>query len=76
MYCEQYWGGDFDQAQAYVDIQGVYLGLKDGSMTADEAAGQLSWVIDVQLLPWLAEDVQSLEREWANSAEPLEAVLQ
>jgi hypothetical protein len=75
MYCEMYWGDDFDQAQGYIDIQGVYLGLKSGSMSQDEAADQLSWVIDNQLKPWLVEDVASLEREWTNAAGPLEAVL-
>ncbi len=75
MYCELYWGGEFDQAQGYIDIQGVYLGLTDGSMTVEEALDQLDWVLDEQLVPWLVEDVQSLEREWTNSAEPLQAVL-
>jgi hypothetical protein len=76
MYCEMYWGDDFDQAQAYIDIQGIYLGLKDGSMSQEEALNQLGWVTDNQLVPWFMEDVLSLEREWTNAAEPLESVLQ
>ncbi len=75
MYCDQYWGGEFDQAQAYVDIQGVYLGLTDGSMTAEEALAELNWVVDNQLIPWFVEDVLSLEREWTNAAVVLEAAL-
>jgi hypothetical protein len=75
MYCDMYWGGEFDQAQAYIDIQGVYLGLRDGSMSAEEAVVELNWVVDNQLIPWFEEDVLSLEREWANAAAVLEAVL-
>ena len=75
MYCEMYWGDDFDQAQGYIDIQGVYLGLKDGSMSTEEALDQLSWVKENQLLPWFEEDVLSLEREWTNAAEVLEDYL-
>jgi hypothetical protein len=72
MYCDQYWGGVYDQAQAYVDIQGVYLGLVDGSMSVEEALAELNWVVDNQLIPWFEEDVLSLEREWTNAAEVLE----
>jgi hypothetical protein len=75
MYCFMYWGDDFDQAQSYVDIQGVYLGLKDGSMSMEDALEQLEWVRDNQLEPWYMEDVLSLEREWTNAAGPLEVVL-
>jgi len=73
--CFGYWGDDFDQAQGYVDIQGVYLGLKDGSMSVDEALNQLAWVRDNQLEPWFIEDVLTLGREWRNAAGPLEEVL-
>jgi hypothetical protein len=75
MYCFMYWGDDFDQAQDYVDIQGVYLGLEDGSMPLEDALEQLEWVRDNQLEPWYMEDVLSLEREWTNAAGPLEVVL-
>jgi len=73
--CFGYWGDDFDQAQGYVDIQGVYLGLKDGSMSVDEALDLLTWVKDYQLEPWFTEDVLTLGREWRNAAGPLEEVL-
>jgi len=75
MYCFMYWGDDFDQAQDYIDIQGVYLGLKDGSMSVEEALGQLEWVRDNQLLPWYAEDVQTLEWAWTEAAGPLQTLL-
>ena len=75
MYCDQYWGGVYDQAQAYIDIQGVYLGLMDGTMSAEEALAELNWVVDNQLIPWFEEDVLSLEREWTNAAEVLEDYL-
>jgi hypothetical protein len=75
MYCFMYWGDDFDQAQSYIDIQGVYLGLKDGSLSAEDALEQLEWVRDNQLLPWYAEDVETLEWAWTEAAGPLVAVL-
>jgi len=75
MDCFMYWGGEFDQAQAYVDIQGVYLGLTDGSMSQEDALAQLLDVRDNQLRPWFAEDVLTLEREWTNAAVPLADVL-
>jgi Iap family predicted aminopeptidase len=73
--CFMYWGDDYDQAQGYVDVQGVYLGLKDGSMSAEEALSQLIWIRDNQLLPWFQEDVMTLEWAYLSSSEVLEAVL-
>ena len=75
MYCSMYWGDDFDQAQDYVDIQGVYLGLKDGSMSVEDALAQLVWVRDNQLEPWFVEDVLMLELGYMNACGPLEGVL-
>jgi hypothetical protein len=73
--CFMYWGDDFDQAQNYCDIQGVYLGLKDGSMSTEEAVAQLTAVLEGQLEPWYEEDVVKLEVEWRNAAAPLYEVL-
>jgi hypothetical protein len=73
--CFMYWGDDYDQAQGYVDVQGVYLGLKDGSMSSEEALSQLIWIRDNQLLPWFQEDVLTLEWAYVSSSEVLEAVL-
>lgn len=75
MDCYMYWGDDFDQAQDFVDIQGVYLGLVDGSMSRSDALSQLTTIRNDQLEPWFVEDIQTLEREWTNAAAPLEAVL-
>lgn len=75
MDCFMYWGDDFDQAQDYVDIQGVYLGLKDGSMTRAEALEQLEPIRDDQLAPWFEEDVESLRWAWTEAALILEAAV-
>jgi hypothetical protein len=75
MDCFMYWGDDFDQAQDYCDIQGVYLGLMDGSMTTEEAIAQLGAVLEDQLEPWYEEDILKLEVEWRNAAAPLVEVL-
>jgi aminopeptidase YwaD len=75
MDCFMYWGDDFDQAQDYVDIQGVYLGLKDGSMSKADALAQLESVRDDQLLPWFEEDVLTLEWAWTEAALILEAAV-
>jgi len=75
MYCFMYWGDDYDQAQDYIDIQGVYLGLVEGSMSAEAALEQLEWVRDNQLIPWFVEDVQTLEWAWTEAAGPLEDVI-
>jgi Iap family predicted aminopeptidase len=63
-----YWGDDFDQQQMYVDVQGVYLGLKDGTMTNADAIHQLSWIDDNQLVPWFAEDVGTLSWAWTEGS--------
>ena len=73
--CFQYWGGDFDQAQGYVDVQDIYLGLKDGSMPKDDALTRLLDIRDNQLEPWFITDIETLAREWGNAAVLLEAVL-
>ena len=73
--CFQYWGDDFDQAQAYVDVQDIYLGLKDGSMSKQDALSRLKDIRDDQLEPWFITDIETLAREWGNAAAPLEAVL-
>jgi hypothetical protein len=75
MDCFMYWGDDFDQAQSYIDIQDVYLGLTDDSMTAEEALDDLGHDL-ATLENWFIEDVQKLELEWGNAAVPLEEVLQ
>lgn len=73
--CYLYWGDDFDQAQDYVDVQDVYLGLLDGSMPRDDAFARLTDIRDNELELWFLADIETLRREWTNAAVPLEAVL-
>jgi hypothetical protein len=75
MDCDQYWGDDFDQAQAYVDVQGVYLGLGNGTMSPQEAMVELQYIIDEQLVPWFEADVLVLAWAFGQSAEVLAEVL-
>ena len=70
-----YWGDDFDQQQMYVDVDAVYLGLKDGSMSRADAIDQLTWIRDSQLTPWFAEDIMTLEWAWTESAAILAGAL-
>ena len=63
-----YWGDDFDQQQMYVDVHGVYLGLKDGSMSPEDARAQLLWIRDNQLVPWFEEDLGTLQWAWNEGA--------
>lgn len=62
-----YWGDDFDQQQMYVDVHGIYLGLKDGSMSKAEAVSQLTWIRDNQLIPWFEEDIVTLQWAWSEA---------
>jgi len=70
-----YWGDDFDQQQGYVDVHGVYLGLKDGSMTRAEAIAELKLIRDNQLMPWFVEDIMTLEWAWTEATMILDAGL-
>jgi hypothetical protein len=63
-----YWGDDFDQQQRYVDVQGVYLGLKDGSMTRADAINQLTSIRDGQLVPWFEADLVVMSSAWDQGA--------
>ncbi|MGQ9587248.1 MAG: M28 family peptidase [Thermoplasmata archaeon] len=71
--CYMYWGDDFDQQQAYVDVQGIYLGLKDGSMSKSAALASLKSIGDGQLIPWFQEDIKTLEWAWLASSGVLDA---
>lgn len=71
-----YWGDDFDQQQMYVDVHGIYLGLKSGSMSKADAIDQLTWIRDNQLEPWFAEDIATLEWAWSEAASILDAAVE
>ncbi len=63
-----YWGADFGQQQSYVDVQGIYLGLKDGSLTRGAALSRLRSIADDQLTPWLVGDLGLLETAYLEGA--------
>jgi len=62
-----YWGDDFDQQQMYVDVHGIYLGLRDGTMSKADALSQLVYIRDYQLVPWFEEDIRTLDWAWAEA---------
>ncbi len=63
-----YWGADFGQQQSYVDVQGIYLGLKGGDLSKAAALSQLRGIADTQLSPWLVGDLQLLENAYRDAA--------
>ncbi len=65
---ELYWGGEWDQQQAYVDVHWIYVGLRDGTVTIDDAKAALKDIKATQLVPWLQEDLMTLERAWLEAA--------
>ena len=65
---DMYWGDDFDQQQAYVDVYHVYAGLRDRTMSNATARLFLSGIRDGQLLPWLEEDLTALQDQWHLAA--------
>ena len=66
-----YWGDDFDQQQRYVDVHGIYLGLRDGTLSAAAARQELRQIRRAQLLPWLKEDLGTLRTAWSDAAATL-----
>ncbi|HDP97064.1 MAG TPA: M28 family peptidase [Euryarchaeota archaeon] len=70
-----YWGDDFDQQQAYVDVHWIYTGLKDKTLSVSAAITALEEIRNTQLIPWLEEDLAMLEWAYMESAEVLEDAL-
>jgi hypothetical protein len=68
---EMHWGDDFDQQQAYVDVYGIHRGLERGTLTPSEAVRELSVVRQLQLRPWLKEDLIALTTAWEEAAATL-----
>lgn len=68
---EMYWGDDFDQQQAYVDVHGIYLGLKEGTLSTSDAIEELASIRRTELRPWLREDLESLRTAWREAAATL-----
>jgi hypothetical protein len=67
-----YWGAEFDQQQRYVDVQGVYLGLMDGTMSKDVALSQLETTKNT-LTQWYEADLQVQAWAWTLGAGILDA---
>ncbi len=65
---DMYWGDDFDQQQAYVNVYGIYRGLARKALSPSEAVRELSVVREHQLLPWLKEDLDALTSAWRQAA--------
>ncbi|UCE91095.1 MAG: M28 family peptidase [Methanobacteriota archaeon] len=60
-----YWGDDWDQQQAYIDVHWIYDGLASATLSRTEAVDALTKIKEGQLIPWLEEDL--LKIEWAFS---------
>jgi hypothetical protein len=73
--CFMYWGDDFDQQQAYVDVQGIYLGLKDGSMSRTTALNALTSIRDTQLIPWFETDLSAMKSAWSSATGIIDTVV-
>jgi Iap family predicted aminopeptidase len=65
---DMYWGDDFDQQQAYADVYGIFAGLRDATLSAQDAATALQAIKDTDLLPWLEADLTALEENWSLAA--------
>jgi hypothetical protein len=59
----------------YVDVQGIYLGLQDGSMSKADAISSLTNIRDSQLLPWFEADLGVQQWAWTTSAGILDAAV-
>lgn len=73
--CFMYWGDDFDQQQAYVDVHAIYFGLKYGTMSQADALAGLTAIKTDQLVPWIEADLSTLVWAWGDAAEILDAMV-
>jgi hypothetical protein len=71
---EMYWADDFDQQQTYLNVYWIYIGLRDGTLSSTEARSILEEMIDTLLIPWLQEDLLTLEWAWAGATSLLTQV--
>ena len=63
-----YWGDDFDQQQTYLNVYWIYLGLLDETLSDSEAQVILKDMRDDLLIPWLQEDLLTLEWAWTEAS--------
>jgi hypothetical protein len=75
MNTDMYWGAAWDQQQEYVDVQGIYLDLRDGRIKPAAARTALEMVRASQLIPWLREDLTAMGSAWDRAAGILNATL-
>jgi hypothetical protein len=61
-------GAAWDQQQRYVDVQGIYLRLRDGQVAIGAAKSALENIRSSRLIPWLREDLATLESAWSQAA--------
>ena len=66
-----HWGDDFDQQQKYIDVYALYLGIDDETTSIADAITELQSIKDTQLLPWLEEDLLTLQDQWGLAEEVL-----
>jgi hypothetical protein len=62
-----YWGDDFDQQQAYVDVHAIHRALQSGGSLSD-AIAELQVIRQTQLIPWLETDLAKLAEKWGQAA--------
>ena len=78
MYSDQadqmYWAGEFGQQQEYVLVYAIYSGLANGTISLSEAQLMLESIRDCHLIPWLQEDLLTLEWAWTEATGVLSAV--
>ncbi|UCE80688.1 MAG: M28 family peptidase [Methanobacteriota archaeon] len=64
---EMYWGDDFDQQQYYVNVHWIYAGLRDGTLTKQQAMTALDEIRRGELMPWIEVDLLKLEWAWLEA---------
>jgi hypothetical protein len=70
-----YWGGEWDQQQAYVSVLWIYNGLKDGTLSDAGASAALNGIKTTQLDPWLLQDLVDLQTAWLSVTSTLGTVV-
>jgi len=65
---EMCWADDFDQQQGYLDVYWVYLGLINETLSSGEARLILQDMRDDLLIPWLQDDLLTLEWAWTEAS--------
>jgi hypothetical protein len=72
---EMYWGDDWDQQQAYVDVWWIWNGVTNGSLSLSNAISALTSIRDNQLLPWLHTDLLAMENAFGNATADVQSAM-